>query len=167
MPLQIEYALIAANVYGSKDRDYVGSQAEVRHARNNLPLPNGWTFAGEPVIRPDGFMAQAYRRGNEIVVSYAGTTDESPLTTMANNDWLWGNVPAASALALAPQVVDAAEFYLNVLSANPGVQISFTGHSLGGGLASLMAVYFNHPAVVFDEAPFLKSADSSDRKSVV
>jgi Ca2+-binding RTX toxin-like protein len=36
--------------------------------------------------------------------------------------------------------------------------ITLTGHSLGGGLASLMAVYFAENAVTFDLAPFALSA---------
>jgi trimeric autotransporter adhesin len=56
------------------------------------------------------------------------------------------------------QVADAIRFYSDVVAANPGASITFTGHSLGGGLASLMAVYFDHPAVVFDAAPFKLSA---------
>ena len=99
-------------------------------------------------------MAHAYRRGSDIVVSYAGTTNEDM------KDWLTGNVPAATAASLAEQVFEAARFYLDVARANPGAAITFTGHSLGGGLAALMAVLFNRPAVAFDEAPFQKSADS-------
>jgi len=155
MPTQTEYALFAANVYGSKDLGFTGDLATVRHPNNALPIPDGWTALGAPkVVTWDGFMAQAYQRGNEIVISYAGTTDEDKL------DWLAGNVPAATGEVLAPQVFDAAAFYLDVLKANPGATFSFTGHSLGGGLASLMAVYFDRPAMVFDEAPFQKSADS-------
>ena len=41
-----------------------------------------------------------------------------------------------------------------------GSNITFTGHSLGGGLASVMAVWYNRPAVVFDEAPFELTAIS-------
>ena len=41
-----------------------------------------------------------------------------------------------------------------------GSNITLSGHSLGGGLASVMATWFNRPAVVFDEAPFqLTAAD--------
>jgi hypothetical protein len=42
----------------------------------------------------------------------------------------------------------------------PNANISFTGHSLGGGLASLMAVFFDKPATVFDQAPFALAAIS-------
>jgi hypothetical protein len=103
-------------------------------------------------------MASAYQSpdATEIVIAYAGTTDED------GSDWRSGNVPAVTAAYFPEQVYEAARFYLDVRAAYPGVSsFSFTGHSLGGGLASLMAVFFDKTAHVFDEAPFLKSADSS------
>ncbi|MEB1262594.1 hemolysin, partial [Xanthomonas campestris pv. campestris] len=58
--------------------------------------------------------------------------------------------------------LEATVFYLEVLklqNVDPA-KTSFTGHSLGGGLASLMAVYFDKKAIVFDQAPFELSAAS-------
>ena len=55
----------------------------------------------------------------------------------------------------ASQERQAAEVYARVLN-TAGVdpnKITFTGHSLGGGLAATMAVWFNRPAVVFDPTP--------------
>jgi Ca2+-binding RTX toxin-like protein len=168
MPTQIEYALMSANVYGNYP-DVNGSNP-VRSGNNNLPVPNGWSQITTPDYKqntPDsGFMASVYTTGSEVVIAYAGTTDENP------NDWLTGNLPAGTGLSnfnnitgpvVATQVVQAAKLYLKVLK-DPqfaGKTISFTGHSLGGGLASLMAVYFDKPAIVFDEAFFSKSADSA------
>jgi len=148
-----DYALMAANVYGNS--------IVVRDGQNTLPVPNGWTrLPIEPLsATPTGFMASAFRHDTtgEIVIAYAGTTPENGL------DWLTGNVPAATAATLAPQVLEAAQFYQRVVAAHPAAAnaISFTGHSLGGGLASLMAVYFDKPALTFDMAPFSKSADST------
>lgn len=148
MTTNLEYALFSANVYGNSP--------DVRSAKNTLPYPDGWQPIGTPAVLSDGFMARAYQKGSEIVISYAGTTDENKL------DWVTGNAPGGTAVTLAPQIIDAAKFYLDIVKANPGISnFSFTGHSLGGGLASLMSVYFDKPAVVFDEAPFQKSADSA------
>jgi hypothetical protein len=49
-------------------------------------------------------------------------------------------------------------YYFAFRSAFPAANITFTGHSLGGGLASLMAVLFDKQATVFDEAPFQLAA---------
>ncbi len=60
---------------------------------------------------------------------------------------------------LSEQLKQAADYYLQVKASAPaGTKMSFTGHSLGGGLASLMAVFFGESAYTFDQAPFLQSA---------
>ncbi len=93
----------------------------------------------------------------EIVISYSGTDPEAGLSS---GDWqtnfalLNGN--------WADQLLQAAEYYLQIRQVNPSQSTTFTltGHSLGGGLAALVSVFFNVPAVAFDQAPFAKSATS-------
>ena len=102
MTTNLEYALFSANVYGNSP--------EVRSPMNTLPRPDGWQAIGTKVVLADGFMARAYQKGTEIVIAYAGTTDENVL------DWFTGNIPAGTAAFLAPQIVDAAKFYLEVRS---------------------------------------------------
>lgn len=159
MPTETEYVLFAANAYSA-------SRAVV-DKRNDIPIPSGWKAldrelneltGNSGVNNATGFLARAYRQGNEVVVSYGGTTFEPG---MASLDWTNGNLPAASGLTLAAQVVDAARFYLDVRKTYPGADVSFTGHSLGGGLASLMAVFFDKPAHVFNQAPFEATAKSA------
>jgi hypothetical protein len=80
-----------------------------------------------------GFEAGYFLRGNEIVISYAGT-DPFDLT---------GGMAANFGLATGTgsvQLQQAAEYYLSVQAANAGATITFTGHSLGGGVAALMGV---------------------------
>ena len=78
------------------------------------------------------------------------------LTHLLGGDELTNNLLADS--NWATQLGDAASYYLNVKAANPSAHITFTGHSLGGGLASLIAVFFNETAVTFDQAPFRNTA---------
>ncbi len=152
MPTTLEYALMAANSYAESEN--------VVDPNNEIPASAGWTRFDGRDLANSGFLARAYRNSTgEIVISFGGTTFEGG-TADQLRDWLKGNVPAAAGVTLARQVVDAARFYLDVLAANPGANISFTGHSLGGGLASLMAVFFDRTAATFDSAPFEKSADS-------
>jgi len=132
----IDYELLSLNVYDAS-------------VKNKTPVLDGWTqlvWQSDDVL---GFSAGAYRNGGEVVIAYAGTNETL--------DWLSGN---SAALGLpAAQVFDAMRFYLDVKAANPdATSFSFTGHSLGGGLASLMAVFFDKQATVFDEAPFQLTA---------
>ena len=43
--------------------------------------------------------------------------------------------------------MQAVDYYLAVTAANPSANITFTGHSLGGGIAALMGVFFGKVAV--------------------
>jgi len=94
-----------------------------------------------------GFEAVSFQRGDEIVISFAGT----------NPNDLTGDIFTDISLGLgfgSAQLLQAAQYYLEVKTANPNADITFTGHSLGGGLASLLALLFDQKAVTFDQAPF-------------
>ena len=106
----------------------------------------GWTevarFPGGDI--PDdpatGFSAAAYKKGNEIVIAFAGTNE-------LIKDFSIANVPAGLGL-FSPQVAQAMTFALDVMLDNPGASISFTGHSLGSGLA-----YLAEPLLNFERSP--------------
>lgn len=150
------YARFAANVYGvSRD---------VRSGKNTISVDSNWVADFIPPANnlATGFMARAYINGNNIIISYSGTTSEGDSLWQELRDWIYGNTAGVNGFTATPQVIQAAEFYLDVLKAHPTANITFTGHSLGGGLASLMSVYFDRPAVVFDQGPFSKTADSSN-----
>lgn len=138
MATPIQNALLSSHVY----RDLRPNEDNV------LPLPQGWSnFAPYKPSGVDGFSAGAYSNGSEIVISYAGTNfNDLP------GDWVT-NLQAGSGVVPAPQIFSAALYYIQVKSANlTGLPIRFTGHSLGGGLASLMAVFFNKEAAIFATA---------------
>jgi len=116
----------------------------------------GWYRVSRFPTASSGFEAAAFGNGvsiaesTNIVISFAGTA--------AVNDWIHGNIPLALG-DLSDQLRQAADYYLSVKASAPtDATISFTGHSLGGGLASLMAVMFNESAFTFDQAPFRNSA---------
>ena len=161
MTIQSDMALLAA-----------GSYWDVRKSDetfdNHAPLPEGWRVltdydtsnTGGVVLLRSGFSARVYQNTStsEIVISYAGT--EFGLNRAGFwNDFVSGNVPLAFG-NYGEQAYQAALLYQRV-KADLGGNISFTGHSLGGGLASVMAVWFDRPAYVFAPAPFEKSADST------
>jgi Ca2+-binding RTX toxin-like protein len=140
-----EYALLSLRVYD-------------RFSENKGPLPEGWV---ELIYKTDdpatGFSAGCYRHTatGEIVIAYTGTNGDRI------TDFTEANIPAAFALP-SSQVVQALQFVSDVRNlVSSSAALSFTGHSLGGGLASLMAIYFNEDAVLFDSAPFKDSAHST------
>lgn len=136
----VTYALMAGDAYIS-----------TRPAINQFPVPQGWTGFNHRSL-DSGFEAVTFTNGTEIVISYAGT---GPGIT--NPDWA-ANIGLATGFG-SDQLLQAAEYYLQVKAANPGANIVFTGHSLGGGLAALMGVFFGKQAVTFDQAPFANSAE--------
>ncbi|WP_324779518.1 lipase family protein [Thiobacillus sedimenti] len=142
MTTAIEYALMAGASYIS-----------TRSAINRFPAPQGWTEITDlRKTDPDsGFEATTFQQGANIVISFAGT-DPGDIA---------GDIAADLVLAagtLSDQLKRAADYYLEVKALNSNAAITFTGHSLGGGLASLMAVMFGEGAYTFDQAPFLNSA---------
>ena len=145
----IEYALMAGRAYQTN-----------RNPINQFSVAQGWTeFAHVPnnpsypeFTGASGFEAVSFVKGSEIVISFAGTDFSSPGT-----DFTQANVPLGVGL-LGQQLIDAAKYYLEVKAANPAAHITLTGHSLGGGLAALIAVMFDETAKTFDQAPFNNSA---------
>lgn len=130
-----DYAQISGRVYRRTDE-------------NRMHVPDGFTEV--QWLRDDtitGFSAGVYKKGNEIVIGFTGTNEGQGL------DFLLANIPAGAGLG-SPQITQAVMLVLKVMAENPDATISFTGHSLGGGLASVMAVLFNKEASVFDPAPF-------------
>jgi len=145
MVTAIQYALMAG-------ASYISTRAEP----NQFPTPDGWLGIKYDNSPNSGFEVISFVRtgttlqtSTEIVISFAGTTDIS--------DWVHGNTLSLG--MLPDQLRQAADYYLQIKASTPAnASISFTGHSLGGGLASLMAVMFGESAFTFDQAPFRSAA---------
>ena len=151
-----DYALLSAAAYGDARLS----------PENDAPVRLGWTEltgyaeSGSGVVAGlSGFSARVYKSsGGEIVISYAGTQFGGSASGQFG-DWAAGNGPLAFGL-YANQAQKAAELY-QLVASREGNNITFTGHSLGGGLAAMMAVFFNRPAKVFAPAPFRSSVDAT------
>lgn len=142
MTIEANMALMAAGSYW----DIRDKNASSVDKSNRAPTPEGWKvlpqydIAGSGSnsdILTDGFSARVYQNiaTGEIVISYAGTefgTDRPGFY----DDFINGNIPSALGHAYE-QAYLAADLYQRV-KADPalGDNISFTGHSLGGGLAA-------------------------------
>ena len=153
MTTTLEYSILAGAAYFSTRTDI-----------NRFPIPQGWSELIDDRRANDqtGFEARAFQSGTEIVISYAGTDPNN--TSLFAPDW-----QANFALVngnWSGQLLQAAEYYLLIKAANPNATITLTGHSLGGGLAALVAVFFGVPASIFDQAPFAQSATALSDNAV-
>ncbi|MDO4248224.1 MAG: calcium-binding protein, partial [Neisseria sp.] len=138
-----EYAQLSARTY---DRTRI----------NKITLPQDITEVHWQDDDPEtGFSAGVYKKGNQVVIAFTGTNEQ------LIKDFAVANVPAGLGLSSA-QITRSAELVLETISKYPDAELSFTGHSLGGGLASLMAVFFDKKATVFDHAPFKATALSHE-----
>jgi Ca2+-binding RTX toxin-like protein len=147
MTTTIEYALMAG-------ASYISTRTEI----NQFPVSSGWTQTKHANPQDgSGFEAVSFINGatlassTEIVISYAGTYDKD----------FTGDKLANVGLAMgtgSTQLLQAIEYYLQVKAANPDVTITLIGHSLGGGLAALVGVFFGVQTQTFDQAPFAQTA---------
>lgn len=133
-----EYALLSLYVYKAKED------------KNRPNLPSGWTRLE---YQPDNSLGLSYgvfKRDatGEIVLAFSGTN---------NNAGDFQSDLAGPIGLPAWQISNAALAYQQTKE-KYGSNITLSGHSLGGGLASVMATWFNRPAVVFDQAPFQLTA---------
>jgi hypothetical protein len=101
-----------------------------------------------------GMAAATFKKGDVGVIAFRGTE-----TSIAD----WGTDFDLGIGGLSPQIYAAYNYTLAAiaeLQAQGVTEIKFTGHSLGGALASIMARYFGGEAVVFDAAPNRGSAEN-------
>ncbi len=111
------------------------------------------------------FFASAYKdtkgttdtSDDEIIISYRGT--DSPL------DMVTGWTTGAGAWA-SIQAIKGTSFLYNIIENDTendpfNANVSFTGHSLGGGLAGLMGSVYGKEAIIFNNMPFGLSANGA------
>ncbi len=132
-----------------------------------LPTILGQTQIGNAIISNDslnipatslgvaaGFYAISYKLSSGgTVISYRGT--DVPPSIDVVNGWFQGGG------MLTSQAILAAQFYKAVIGTDDPLarnDVSFTGHSLGAGLAGFMATLYNKSGIIFDNMPFELSA---------
>ena len=150
MAADFEYALMAGRSYQS-----------TRNKANWFPVADDWPeIEGAHDVTSSGFEATAFRNlaTDEIVISFAGTG------SIFNKDW-WANFGLTLGNCVQ-QLCDAAVYYLEMKEFY-GNRITFTGHSLGGGIAAILGVLFNVQATTFDQAPFSNSCCESVRNDLI
>lgn len=146
-----EYAQLSSHTYDRRFDD------------NKMTMPEGFkriTWQDDDL--KTGFSAGSYVRGNEIVIAFTGTNESH------TKDFINANIPAATGV-WSWQVKHAIDFTMNIINSPifEGKNLTFTGHSLGGGLASLMGIFFDKETFVFDSAPFKNLITSNQSLAMV
>jgi RTX calcium-binding nonapeptide repeat (4 copies) len=142
-----EYALLANDTYKA-------------NPANLVTLPVDWARVLIPGIADlgFGFSASVYKKGTEYVVAFRGSDG-----TLKAVDMAVANAPGVT--GFFDKQIQLALVVIAKLQKQEGLtnldSVSFTGHSLGGGLASVVGTFFNCKAVTFEEAPFENSAVDS------
>jgi len=115
-----------------------------------------------PLKKWNGFQGAIFKTGGDkkaVVVAFTGTNEKKLVDSVANAGF--GQKPLATtgyitlaavgALALASQARSARSLYdIAVSELQPGDSIYLSGHSLGGGLALMVAAATGCPCVTFN-----------------
>jgi hypothetical protein len=122
------------------------SPLDIRNADDRKELAALGLDDPKRLLEPENssFRARVYKRGNEYVVAYRGTQTRA--------DW-WTNVKNGSGLK-SHHYTQSAEIAKSLKSTgkNKCINVSFTGHSLAGGLASHSAYLSGFPATTHNAA---------------
>ncbi|HKJ89455.1 MAG TPA: Mbeg1-like protein [Gammaproteobacteria bacterium] len=134
---EAEFAELSMASYGNNEVD--------GWLKRDIDLP--------PNAAQHGFSAQVYQSttSDKLVIAYRGT-DEARDWTGPNDEIAedYYNLPLTDGEGEDPQFVDALEFAERVRQNFPNQEILVTGHSLGGGLAQLVADSYGWGGMTFD-----------------
>lgn len=125
--------------------------SNLAYTKTSFPPVYGWTLSDEySTLNSPGFSATTYRRGNEFVIAFRGTDSISDIGADASFVFRQWSTQFEKAAQLINQIRDEVE----------GAKIQVTGHSLGGGIAQIMAKMFNLSGASFD-APGARSVTNT------
>lgn len=102
--------------------------------------PNGWSRLEEHA-KDSGFNAVVFRAEPHIIIAYRGSE-------LGSSDWVTdGELTAGE---FPEQYAQAMELAESIKDRYPNDEIKLTGHSLGGGLATVSALHSGLSSTVFD-----------------
>lgn len=135
------------------------SQAIYDLGTDKYKAPNSWEAVGLPglvcLLNPkraafqdlvNGFKASTFVNGKKLAVVFQGTNPNELVDWTTDFFTLKG--------VKTGQYQEALDYASRIIAqAGTDYDIVMTGHSLGGGLATYAALYYDKPAIVFNAAP--------------
>lgn len=106
----------------------------------NAQLPADYRIIDKAENKKNGFYAEAYSNGKDIIIAYRGT--EGGFDIQNDIAMAKKNIPA--------QASDAISFHDKIQRENPTSEIATTGHSLGGSLSEIVSAIRGTVAVTFN-----------------
>lgn len=146
---------LPASASGSvHDKQWVLVMAQLARAAYGKPgaVPSGFSLV-KTVDRQDGLGESIYGYTKAdgtpgYVIAFRGSDS---IVKHASSDWLHNNLTDRLGVG-ASQYKEAVDDAQQFLREHPGADVTFTGHSLGGGLAEVASVATGHHAVAFNAA---------------
>ncbi len=103
--------------------------------------PRGWQLTESVHDSSTGFHAAVYTNGSNAVIAFRGSE-------LGTSDWVTNGIMASG--QVPPQYRFAISESARLANKYRQYSIHYTGHSLGGGLATVAAIRTGKPATVFD-----------------
>lgn len=115
--------------------------AFAEHVYKSWGAPNGWSLTESSHDISTGFHAAVYTRGSDAIIAFRGSE-------LGTSDWVNNGIMAAG--EIPPQYRYAISASARLANKYRSYNIHYTGHSLGGGLATVAAIRTGKPATIFD-----------------
>lgn len=138
---------------GSWENSWENSAIKYKELLADIP---GWKVIGFETIPGTGFAACAYQNPflNKVVIAYRGSHELTDVGEDLWRDWVENDFAMMAGIEGA-QLKNAFDFYESVQKKTGSQDIVVTGHSLGGGLADIVAARYGCEGQSFNSAPFL------------
>jgi len=154
--------LLAINIaFGATDGATILGHAQLAQAvydATGNTTPEGWNRAGDPILGNTGFKAAVFERTKpdgrvERVLTFAGTDDLADWAVNIDQAILGpGDFLGIGPNTQYQQALNLATSEVLKASSDGNVDLSITGHSLGGSLAQYASMMTGTEAVVFNSA---------------
>lgn len=172
---EIDMAILAEDVYHDSKHEFIGETLYKRYTDEILKNEDDPNNSSNPLYKVAMLIEQYNEKekdtGFHAEIYYNSVTDEYAISFEGSSSQTkdWANNILNGVGADTPQFLSALEIGKAVGELPEGYNINFTGHSLGGGLASVAGLVSGAPTITFNAEgisdDFLAKHDLLDKKN--